>query len=148
MTPFSKSTVQGINFASRQKRTIKRPGHNSVADGWAGASNPVPHLNHTPNPSSTHTHNTSCSIINTRFSRFQLERDNLSVMDQRTDRPMEGQSLLQSCVSATKKSESVKIKEERFGMESKRLGFGFCRWNLVKPTNRPIDRPTNNRPTD
>ena len=68
-------------------------GHNIAADGWAGASNPQPHPNHTHNPPPTHSHtnNTNCSILNTRFSRFQLERDNSSVTDgpadQRTDGP-------------------------------------------------------------
>ena len=65
-------------------------GHNIVADGWAGASNPPPHPNDTPNPPSTHSHinNTHCSIVITPFSRFQLERDGRTngPTDQRTDK--------------------------------------------------------------
>ena len=51
-------------------------GHNIVADGWVGASNPQLYPNHTTNPPPTHSHtnNTICSIINTRFSRLQLGR--------------------------------------------------------------------------
>ena len=64
-------------------------GHNIVADGWAGASNLQPYPNHTLNPPPLHsnTNNINRSIKSTRFSRFQLKRDNSSVTDQRTDGP-------------------------------------------------------------
>ena len=37
------------------KKQVTR-GHNIVADGWAGASNPQPHPNHIPKPPQTHSH--------------------------------------------------------------------------------------------
>ena len=66
-------------------------GHNIVADGWAGASNPQPHANltHSCHPlTHPYTHNNNCSIINTRFSRFKLKRDGPTdgPMDRRTDK--------------------------------------------------------------
>ena len=60
-------------------------GHNIVADGWAGASNPQPHPNTTP-LQHTHTY-TNCGIINARFSRFRLERDNSNVTEKQTNGP-------------------------------------------------------------
>ena len=53
-----------------------------------GGQGHQPHPNHTPNPPPTHSHtnNTNWSIINTRFSRFQLERD------LRTDGPTDGRT--------------------------------------------------------
>ena len=58
-------------------------GHNIVADGWAGASNPQPHPNHTPNPSRTHLQtNKQYQLQNHKYAFFafltrawQLERD-------------------------------------------------------------------------
>ena len=60
-------------------------GHNILANGWAGACNPI-------HPPPTHRDNHNCSIANTRFRTF-----NMDVMDGPTD----GQILLSSCVSAT-----------------------------------------------
>ena len=60
-------------------------GHNIVADGWAGASNPQPHPNTTP-LQHTHTY-TNCGIINARFSRFRLEHDDLNMADKQTNGP-------------------------------------------------------------
>ena len=90
-------------------------GHNIVADGWAGASNPKPHPNHTPNtpPTPSHTNNTNRSILNTRLSRFQLERDKLSVTNGRTDKA--------SHRVATKKEISYEAKQARLGKEASGL---------------------------
>ena len=80
----------GETIISAQKKQVTR-GHNIVAEGWSGASNPQPHSNHTPNPPSAHSHtnNINCSIKNTCFLRFQLKRDNSSVTDGRTKPPIE-----------------------------------------------------------
>ena len=76
------------NFVGRDIGKQVTWGHNIVADGWTGASNPQSHPNHTPTPLQ-HTHTqairTNCSILNTRFSDFQLDRDNSSVTDRRTN---------------------------------------------------------------
>ena len=63
-------------------------GHDVVGEGWAGASHPQLHPNHTPNtpPTPSHTNNTNRSILNTRLSRFQLEHDKLSVNKGRTEK--------------------------------------------------------------
>ena len=69
--PLANLLVQNSNYQMTQ-------GHNIVANGWAGASNPLPHPNPTPNHSChelTHPHNKNCGIINARFLRFQLELD-------------------------------------------------------------------------
>ena len=81
------------NETDKEKEQVTR-GHNIIRDGWAGESNPHPHPNHTSNPLSKHSHtnNTNCSIISTRFSRFQPERDNSSVTDQRTDGRTDGRT--------------------------------------------------------
>ena len=96
-------------------------GHNMVADGWVGASNPQPYPNHTPKPPPTHSHTnnrpTKCSFINARFPRFQVERDNSSVTngltDRRTNGPTDRQSLLWSCVSSSKKKRKKKKKKKK-----------------------------------
>ena len=69
-------------------------GHNVVAEGWAWASHPQPHPNHTPNtpPTFSHRDNTSRSILNTRLSRFQLKRKLVMYPDWAKKRP--------DCVSA------------------------------------------------
>ena len=62
-------------------------GHNIVADGWAGASNPHPH----PNPPPTK--NIHEKYLNARFPTFQLDdpgrTDGRTVG--RTDGPTDGQ---------------------------------------------------------
>ena len=65
---------------TEKKEQVTR-GHNIVADGWAGASNP--HLQPNPSPTLKHTKN----IENARFPTFQLDdlRRTDGPMDQRTD---------------------------------------------------------------
>ena len=84
-------------------------GHNVVAEGWAGASNPQSHPNHTPNPPPTHSHtnDTNYSTLNTRFSHFQFERDKWSVTNGWTDKA--------SHRVATKKEISYEEKQARLG---------------------------------
>jgi len=74
-----------IESEKKEKEQVTR-GHNIVADGWAGASNPQPHPNPTLNSPPTHTQTqcNNCSIMNARFSHFQLERDGRT--DGRTDK--------------------------------------------------------------
>ena len=76
----------GMDFGENRKgteskRAIKQVtrGHNIVADGWAGASNPHPYP--IPLPTLTHTK----SIKNARFPTFQL--DDPGRTDGRTDGP-------------------------------------------------------------
>ena len=80
------------------KKQVTR-GHNIVADGWAGVCNPQPHPNHTPKPPPTHspTNKTNCSTLNTRFSRFQCERDISSVTDRQTNGPTDKASYRVVC---------------------------------------------------
>ena len=76
--------IYAISFTSRKfgyKEQVTR-GHNIVADGWAGASNPHP----TQLPPQ---HSTKYSIQNAHFPTFRLV-----VTDGRTDGPTDGQSLL------------------------------------------------------
>ena len=63
----------------RRRKQVTR-GHNIVADGWAGASNPLATPKPTPN-TQTHTK----SIKNARFPTFQL--DDPGRTDRRTDGP-------------------------------------------------------------
>ena len=74
-------------------------GHNIVTDGWAGVFNPHPHPNHSPNPPLTHspTNKTNCSTLNTRFLRFQCERDISSVTDRQTNGPTDKASYRVAC---------------------------------------------------
>ena len=84
----SSKTLIGAHKASKEKKKEKRKkeseqvtrGHNIVADGWAGASNPHPNLK----PTHKHT-----SILKARFSAFQLNHHGPT--DQRTNRPMDQQ---------------------------------------------------------
>ena len=71
-----KRTEGDSDWESKKKQVTR--GHNIVADGWAGASNLQPHPTPIPNTPPTHSHslNNNCSIINARFSRFQLKKDN------------------------------------------------------------------------
>ena len=71
-------------------------GHNIVADGWAGASNPHPHPN--PHPTLKHMQKVSKTVIFLLFDSITT--------DQRTDGWTDGQSLLQGCVSATKNDQN------------------------------------------
>ena len=109
-------------------------GHNIVADGWAGASNPQPHPNHTPNPPPTHSHtnNTNCSIINTCFSRFHFERDNLSVTDGLMDQRTDGQADKASYRAACPQLKILNVKNLRQGFEpwGWDLSFGTGIWGL------------------
>ena len=82
----------------KKKKQVVR-GHNIVTDGWAGAHNPKPDPNPTSNHSCQtlthpHTYNNNYSIINARFSRFQLERDGQTdgPTDASTDAPTDGQA--------------------------------------------------------
>ena len=51
-------------------------GHNIVADGWAGASNPHPHPD--PPPTLKHTQKVSKMLVSPLFN-------SVTMMDQRTD---------------------------------------------------------------
>ena len=51
-------------------------GHNIVADGWAGAANPNPHLTSPQHPTYTQTY--AKSTQNTRFPTFQLDHPGLT----------------------------------------------------------------------
>ena len=73
-------------------------GHNIVADGWAGASNPHPH----PKPHSIHKHTQKVSKT-LDFPLFNSITMKDGPPDVPTDRQTGGQSLFKSCVSATKK---------------------------------------------
>ena len=78
--------LMNVSVIGQGQRCMKEQvtrGHNIVADGWAGASNPRPH----PNPPPTLKH-TQKSIENARFPTFKL--DDPGPTDRRTD----GQSLL------------------------------------------------------
>ena len=63
-------------------------GHNIFADGWAGASNPLPNPN--PHPSHTNIHK---RIQNACFATFQLDHYGLTngPMNQQTNGLMDGQ---------------------------------------------------------
>ena len=73
-------------------------GHDIVADGWAGAANPLFTPNTPPNTLSN-TKNFKTLV----FPLFDLCSRTNGLTDQRTDEPTGGQSLLQSFVSATEK---------------------------------------------
>ena len=72
-----------------QEKQVTR-GHNIVADGWAGASDPHPYPN--PLPTLKHTK----SIKNARFPMFQLDDPGRTdePTDQQTNGRTDGQSLL------------------------------------------------------
>ena len=74
-------------------------GHNIVVVGWAGASNPLPHPN--PPPTLKLTQKASETRV------FPLI--NSMTLDGPTDEPSDGQSLLQSYVSGTKKILQISI---------------------------------------
>ena len=80
----------------RWKKQVTQ-GHNIVADGWAGASNPQPN----PNPHPSHTN------IHKKYPKrlfFHLSTQSLPT-NKRTNGPTDrwtNKGLLQSCVSATK----------------------------------------------
>ena len=100
----SDSDVTGSSFMAVYlvrgdlKKQVTR-GHNIVADGWAGESNPQPHLPlPTRPPPHTLTRTNNCSMINERFSRFQL-----SVTEEPMDGRTDGRRLLWSCVTLTKR---------------------------------------------
>ena len=71
-------------------------GHNTVADGWAGASNPHPHPN--PHPTHKHTQKVSKTLVFPLFDSIIMDgpTDGWTDqrMDQRTDGQTDGQSLL------------------------------------------------------
>ena len=78
-------------------------GDNIVADGWAGAANPHPHLTQHPFQH-RHTHK---KLLKRSFSHFSTraygQTDRRT--DGRTDEPTDGQSLLLSCVTVTNKKD-------------------------------------------
>ena len=67
-------------------------GHSTVADGWAGVSNPHPH---------------STPPLHTNMHKKYLKRlfFHFSTRSPRTGRLIDGQSPLKTCLSATKKTE-------------------------------------------
>ena len=71
----------GHAYKNDRKQVMR--GHNIVADGWAGASNPHPHPK--PHPP-THKH-TIKKYLNARFPTFQLDDH-----DGPMDGPMDGQT--------------------------------------------------------
>ena len=99
-------------------------GHNIVVDRWAGAPNPQPHSNHSPKPSSTHSHTnyTNCSIRSTHFSRFQLERDNSNLTNRPTDGHTDNPSYRVACPQLKKKESKIggREKEEKRGKDDGR----------------------------
>ena len=58
-------------------------GHNIVADGWAEASNPHPHLN--PPPTLKHTQKVSKTLVFPLFNSMTTDRQTDGPTDQRTD---------------------------------------------------------------
>ena len=95
------------------EKTVERKqvtrGHNIVADGWAGASNPHPHPN--LSPTLKHTQKVSKTLVFPLFNSMTMTDRRT---DQRTDGRTDGQSLLWSCVSATKNKTSHLSSEIEF----------------------------------
>ena len=99
-----------------------------TSDAGSPQGHPTPSL--TPTTPSTplqHTHTQTIPTAASLFStRFQLEHDNSSM----TNGPMDGQSLLQSCMSATKKSFKKKNDVERKFQKEKNLVLRY--FNFVR----------------
>ena len=79
-------------------------GDNFVADGWAGAPNPHPHLMPPNNSYSYQKEHLKRSFFH--FSTRGLQTDG------RTDGRTDGQSLLLSCVSATKNASDLTLDDQ------------------------------------
>ena len=120
------------NDRMKSKKEQVTRGHNIVADGWAGASNLQPYPNHTPNPPPTHsyTNNSYCSIINTRFSFF-----NLSVTTSVTDEPTDQQTVKASYRVACPQLEIKMIMKSKQEARKKRasLSLAVSRWAPLIP---------------
>ena len=74
----------GVIASLCKKKQVTR-GHNIVADGWAGASNPHPH----PNPSTTlkPTQKVSKTLVFPLFDSFTTDGPTDGPTDGQTDRP-------------------------------------------------------------
>ena len=90
-----------------------------------GIQSPASTQPHSQTPP-THTHNTNSSILNTRFSRFQLKRDNSSVTYETTDGRTD-----KACVSGT-----LKIRKERKTRYS--VAFFFVSLHFHKASLLPL----------
>ena len=105
-----------LSFGQQHLSPQVKRGHNIVTDRWAGACSPHPH----PRPQHTHsnTDNHNCYIKNARFDTIQPRS---SWTDGLTDQQTNGQSLLYSCMSATKKSEN-----RQFSIHAPAHLFAYC----------------------
>ena len=62
---------RGERKGKKEKKQVT-PGHNIVADGWAGASNPHPHPN--PPPTLKHTQKVSKTLVFPLFNSMTPDR--------------------------------------------------------------------------
>ena len=94
----------------------------------AGRGHPTPSFTPITPLQYTHTNKTNCSIINTHFSQFQLERNNSSVTDGRLDQQTNGPtdqrtdkaSYRVACPQLKRKKQRIR---KRNGRKRKRKGI-------------------------